>query len=174
MLGPSWIALLRRIPASQHDSLILMSTTGAEIVLQRIIRLDREFLVALARPAGTTDQPKVMVVPYDQLTYLSINKKLTDSEVENFLGKPGAAVQLVETAAEPVHAAVESVAAPEAVEDTAIVEFAPDPTPPESAPAEAPAAEGGQAPRAQPPSKTVLLARLRQRLANEVARPAGS
>jgi hypothetical protein len=169
MLGPSWIALLRRIPPSQHDSLILMTLTGREVVMQRILRLDREYLVALARPAGTTDQPKLMVVPYDQLTYLSFSKKMADGEVEGLLGKPGEGVQLVEAGGEPAAAGGLPDAA--AAEDTAVVEFAPDPAA-EPAPDETPA--DAQPAKAVPPSKTVLLARLRQRLAGDVAKPAGS
>jgi hypothetical protein len=174
MQGPSWIALIRRIPASQHDCLIVMTTTGAEVVIQKVIRLDRDFLVCLARLSGSTEQGKLMVIPYDQLTYLSFNKKMTDQEIEAVVGKPGVAVQLVETAPEAVSEAVqEGLTEPLTFPTGAASEpGAVTPQPVQQVdPTAAPAKPG---PKAAPPSKTMLLARLRQRLANDMAKqPSG-
>src|SRR5438874_11154162 len=88
MQGEAWISLLQRIPQSLHDTLLLMTTTGFEIVLQRLIRLDRDFLVALGRLSGSTDQPKLLIIPYVQMTYLSFNKRMSDEEIESVLSKP--------------------------------------------------------------------------------------
>src|SRR2546421_5517036 len=96
MQGAAWIGLLRRIPPSLHDNLLLMTTTGFEIVLQRLIRLERDFLVALGRLSGSTDQPKLLIIPYVQMTYLSFGKKMEDAEIESLLGKPGAMASPVE------------------------------------------------------------------------------
>src|SRR2546423_15691455 len=90
MQGAAWIGLLRRIPTTLHDSLILMTTTGFEIVLQRLIRLDREYLGALGRLSGSTDQPKLLIIPYAQMTYLSFSKKMTDEQIDQVLIKPEA------------------------------------------------------------------------------------
>ena len=164
MQGTAWIGLYRRIPASLHDCLIVMTTTGAEIILQRLIRLDHDFLVALGRPSGSTDQAKVLVIPYDQMTYLSFSKKLTDEELQGFIGKPGVAVasadadEVAETAAEE------------------IVDFPREPAPAAAAaamPEPAAVTPGQKAPKVAPPSKSILLARLRERLANEIARQPG-
>ena len=163
MQGPGWIALLRRIPASRHDCLVVMSTTGIEIVLQRLIRLDRDYLVALGRLSGTTDQPKPLVIPYDQLTYLSFNKILPEDEIEAIFGKPGVAADIADMGSAPEPGS----AAPSEAIDFAGERAAETPAGPE----EAPAAESGTGQKAPPPSKTILLARLRERLANEVARP---
>jgi hypothetical protein len=172
MQGTAWVGLFRRIPPSMHDCLIVMTTTGAEIVLQRLIRLDRDYLVALGRLSGSTDQPKVLVVPYDQMTYLSFGKKLSEEEMQGAIGKSGVAA----AAAEPT--AVEEPATE--MDGEEIVDFpgetapaAPPAASPEPAPA-ASAASAKNAPRVAPPSKSILLARLRERLANEIARQPGS
>jgi hypothetical protein len=169
MQGGAWVGLLRRIPASLHDCLNLMTTTGTEIVLQRLIRLERDFLVALGRPSGTTDQPKVIVVPYDQMTYLSFGKRMTDEEIQSALGNPGVAGSSVETAAAPepddASYAGETVDFPREATPAAA---ASEPTP-----APEPAGNGKTAAKMAPPSKSILLARLRERLANETSRLPG-
>jgi hypothetical protein len=164
MQGTAWIGLLRRIPASLQDCLIVMTTTGAEIVLQKLMRLERDFLVALGRLSGSTDQPKVMVLPYDQMTYLSFSKKLTDEELEGAIGKPGSAV----ANAEP------SEMAKTAVEGTADLPREQPATPQPATPQPAAVVSPTKTPKVAPPSKTILLARLRERLANEIARQPGS
>jgi hypothetical protein len=170
MLGASWIGLLRRIPASQHDCLVLVTTTRAEIFVQKVIRLDRDFLVCLGRLAGSTDQGKLHIIPYDQMTYLAFNKKMTEEEIYSVVGKPGVAVQLVETAPAVVAPVVEETAF-EPIEFR--MESTSDPTAATPQPvAEAPPATGGA--KVAPPSKSILLARLRERLANDVAKQPGA
>jgi hypothetical protein len=165
MQSADWIDLFRRIPESHHDSLMLTTTIGTEIVLQRLIRLEGDFLIAQGRMAGSTDQGKMLVLPYDKLTYLAFNKKMTDAEMSVVLGGPGSAVQFSQ-AQVPV-ANANGQATPEAEMET------PAPEPPKST-QEAPAAAVAENPhssRAALPSKTMLLARLRQRLAGETGKP---
>jgi hypothetical protein len=173
MQGAAWISLFRRIPASHHDSMVLMTSTGAEIVLRRILRLERDLLVCQGRMAGSTDQGKLLIIPYDEIAYMSFSKKMTDGEIQAVVGKPGVAVKLVEEAPEP-----EGEAALETMEELASepMEFSLEsatvlePPLPES---EAETVEGAKpGPKVAPPSKSVLLARLRQRLATDIARQA--
>src|SRR5438874_873241 len=96
MQSQQWIGLFRRIPASQHDSLLLMTSTGGEIVLQRIIRLERDFLIAVGRVSGSTDDAKLVAIPYSQLTYLTFNKKMKDEEIAVALLKPSGKATVVE------------------------------------------------------------------------------
>jgi hypothetical protein len=166
MQGTAWVGLFRRIPVELHDCLIVKTTTGTDVVLQRLIRLDRDFMVALGRPTGSTDQPKVVIIPYDQLTYLYFGKKLTDEEIQGAIGKPGVSVAKVEPT-EVAPAAAETGAAE-------VVDFPHDPA---AAAAPEPEAVDGDntGPKvAPPPSKSILLARLRQRLAGEIAKQSGS
>jgi hypothetical protein len=177
MQGTAWVGLFRRIPASLHDCLVVMTTTGQEIVLQRIIRLERDFLVALGRLSGSTDQAKVLVLPFDQMTYLSFGKKLTDEELQGALGNADLAVanaaasEVTETPAEEI---VDMPREPAFASEAA----APTPQPAAGAAAATPQPAAGApakpVPKKAPPSKTVLLARLRERLANEIARQPGS
>jgi hypothetical protein len=140
-------------------------------------RLDRDFVVAMGRLSGTTDQPKLLIVPYDQMSYISITKKLSEEEIQSAIGKPGVVVTVAESASAP-SPDPEAVNSP-TQEATEIVDF-PQAQAPTSAPAVA--TEASQAAAATmpkngakvaPPSKTILLARLRERLANEIAKQPG-
>ena len=169
MQGPEWVGLLRRIPPAQHDCLILMTTNSTQIVMQRIIRLANDFLVGLGRVAGSTEHGKVLVIPYDQLTYLSFSKKLTDAEIETILGEAAFAPPMLENAAI-------SSSAPPALDQKRQKE----PELPSSAAtvsAEQPLSAKGLEPtspkpnsKAAMPSKSILLARLRQRLVDDAGK----
>jgi hypothetical protein len=162
MQGTAWIGVFRQIPQDLHDCLIVMTSTGVEIVLQRLVRLERDFLVAVGRLSGTTDQPKVLFLPYDQMTYLSFSKKLSEQEMQDAIGKSGelvaSAPPVKAEASPPDQPAEHTVDFPRAAASAAPVE------PARVGPA--PAAKGS--PKMAPPSKSILLARLRERLANEI------
>lgn len=165
MQGPSWIDLLSRIPAKLHDSLAVTLVTGAEILMQSILRLESDYAIIRGRMSGSTDAGKVLILPYDQLVNLFFTKRMLEAEVEAVFGKiqPSAAAQAAESpAAEVADAEQEAAAKEEAPTQgmvtpmrTAALNTAPPPPPP--------APTKGQA----PPSKSILLARLRARLAEQ-------
>jgi hypothetical protein len=139
-----WIALFRRIPGDLHDNLSLGLITGADIVTQRIIRLEPEFMIVRGRPSGTTDPHRVIIIPYLQLTYLTITRELSEADMEAIFGlgdTPPVATIL---------AASEKSAAASAPPEPATVNEAPVPV--------------NTPPKKDAPSKTILLAKLRDRL----------
>jgi hypothetical protein len=148
MQAASWIALFRRIPAAQHDNLMVVTSAAAEIMVQRIIRLEDEFLLIRGRPAGSTDQGRVMMIPYTQLNYIGFQKALLEKEIQAIFGSAAGATEFAQVA--PVVEAAEEEALPEDIELEEVEELA----------AAAPTA------KPKPPSKSILLARLRERLAS--------
>lgn len=146
MQGTSWIEFFRRVPVNLHDCLALTVTTGAEIVIQRIIKLEDDFAIMRGRMAGTQDGGRVVVIPYTQLVSVALNRRMTDAEVQAVFG-----------ASTPMAAAIDLAA----VADAPAAEEAPaeEPGAAEEEPAEAAPA------RSAMPSKSVLLAKLRARLA---------
>lgn len=141
----AWIALFRRIPANLHDVLSLGLTTGSEIVIQKIVKLEPDFMIIRGRLAGTQDSGRIVMVPYNQLTFVAIGKHLLDTDVEAIFGK-GAPVVAADMPSPPAERA-ESL-------------------PEQPAEPEQPVSES-QTKRNKKPeqaSKTVLLAKLRERL----------
>ena len=136
--------MFRRIPASLHDTLALGMTTGAEIVVQKIIKLEPDFLILRGRISGNQDSIRIMMIPYQHLTSAGIQRVMKDPEVEAIFGK----------------------GAPPAVADLP-TPGAGDEAPAESAPGDAAAAEPAAespAKKPEPVSKTMLLAKLRERM----------
>jgi hypothetical protein len=144
----AWIALFRRIPVPLHESLALGLTTGSEIVVQRIVKLEPDFMIIRGRLAGTQDSGRIVMVPYTQLTFVAIPKPMLDTEVEAVFGK-----------AAPVAGA--DMPSPAAADSPAVETPAGDKAEPEAV------VEESQVKRSKKPeqaSKTVLLAKLRERL----------
>ena len=83
----SWIAMFRRMPIDLHDVMAVGITTGDEIVLQRILKLEPEFMIILGRLAGTQDNGRLIIIAYAQLTYMAISRKLMDNEIGLIFGK---------------------------------------------------------------------------------------
>ena len=111
----AWIALLQRIPSDLHDALALGMATGAEIVVQKIVKLEPEFLMIRGRLAGTQDTGRVVFVPYSQLTYIAVQRDMKDAEMDAIFGKAGAqnAIELSPIAKETGAAAAPVVDSPQ-------------------------------------------------------------
>ena len=144
--------MFRRIPTDLHDAVSLGLTTGAEIVVQKIVKLDPDFMMIRGRLAGTQDAGRVVLIPYSQLTFVALLRDLKDSEIESVFGKNDVPIVLATPTvkAEPLPAepAPQPAPAPPAKETT-VNEPAPAVNPPKK-PAEV--------------SKSMLLAKLRDRL----------
>jgi hypothetical protein len=169
MQSAAWIALIRRLPVSQHDNIQITTTLGTEIVVQAIVRLEREFMVLRGRMAGTLDAGAIIALPYDQIGYFNFIRKMTVDEAQKLFGDASAAARepakptplpgvrpgkKEEPAEEPFVPVVFQTA-----ETAAAAETTPETGEPEPA---APAAGGKQ-----PVSKSMMLARLRARLAEQ-------
>ena len=168
MQGASWISLFERIPAKYHDSLVLTMVTGAEIMLHSVLRLEDDFAIIRGRMAGSTDAARVIVMPYDQIVNVAFLKAMLETEVQTVFGSVMQAPATRPAAETPTDEAVRSESAEAAEEDAS-------PEPEESpmrtivtrGPAGAAANAAAGKSQVQAPSKSILLARLRARLAEQ-------
>jgi len=123
-------------------------TTGLEVVVQQLLHLDDEFIVLRGRTAGTNDSGRIVILPYGQLVSVAFNRALTADEIQAIFGIAGF---------EPTPS---SAGNGDGFELSA--EGAARPAADALPPALLPAATGDPA---KPLSKTILLKRLRERLA---------
>jgi hypothetical protein len=156
MQGPSWIALFEQIPAKLHDTLVLTLVTGAEIMMQSLLRLDSDFAILRGRMAGSTDAGRVIVLPYNQIVNLAFAKRMLEPEVQAIFGKT----------LEPAGAQAEQAGEESAAADTSGPADQGGPQAANTGPGAPPPASAAPA-KLQPPSKSILLARLRARLAEQ-------
>ncbi len=158
-----WLAMLRQIPPAYHDALTVVTRIGQEIAIQNIFRMEENFLVIRGRMAGTTDAGRVFVIPYAELHYLGFQKPLNEEEVAAMLGSNfGSAQATAAPAAAVAESPPDSPSASLKAEEPPAEKPAPEPPPakPAPEPTPAPAAE-----KPKPPSSSVLLERVRARLA---------
>ena len=144
----AWISMFRRIPANLHDTLSLGLSTGAELIVQKIVKLEPDFLILRGRVSGTQDLARVVLIPYSQLTFVSITRLLKDPEVDAIFGK-GAPPPITDLP--PLAAGADAASAEAALTET-----------PLETTIEEVAAETPKKP--EQVSKTVLLAKLRERM----------
>lgn len=155
MQEQAWELILRRIPTQYHEGITLSTVNGSEIVVQAFIRVEEEFIILRGRPAGTSDAGKIIILPFPQINYLAFQKKLTEQEVMGIFGDMDTNFANLQGVA-----AVEGDSSGETGEEALAAEN--ETADAESAPA---SLKNGQ------PSKSILLAKLRARLAGDSSKP---
>ena len=87
MHDAAWVKLLRHIPASEQSSLVVVTTSGREIAIQCLLRIDPECVALRGRLAGSTDAGRVFFVPYSQIDYFGLQQALKEAEFHELFGK---------------------------------------------------------------------------------------
>src|SRR5205823_443258 len=85
-IGPIWLHLLRHIPESYHESLVLTMTNNSEVIVQSIVRFEMYYVILRGRTAGSLDAGRLMVVPYDQIHFMGFKQRVTDAEIHEIFG----------------------------------------------------------------------------------------
>ena len=159
MLEAGWLQIVSRIGVENLDNVSLITVTGNELVIQSVFRMEHDFMIVRARTSGTMDTGRCIVLPYAQIDFLAFNKPMSEDAVQKLFDGPFQAVSpamMMAPASVPVSA--------------------PTPLPympaPRSATPETPAATpvddatvGSDS--SKHVSKSMLLARLRERLAEK-------
>ena len=145
-----WLALLQLLPPNIHNSLVLVTRIGQEFAVQDIFRMEENYLVVRGRLGGTTDAGRVIIIPYSEIHYLGFQKPMKAADISAIFGDQPAVAESEEQA---VMAAADLTPEPEP--PPAVVEQSPEPSP-------APVAVE---PKPSTPNKSLLLQRVRARLA---------
>src|ERR1043166_6893589 len=99
MQSTPWIALLKKIPAEQHNQLSLVTTSGIEMALQTILVVEGECLVFKGRLSGSQDAGRLFYVPFDRIDYVGFNRVVGEDEFKAWYGDlPAAAAQGADSA----------------------------------------------------------------------------
>src|SRR5438034_11308962 len=86
MQSSAWIALLRRMSASLHGNLTIVTRIGQVIAVQDVFRLEEDFAVLRGRMSGSTDAGRVFLLPYDEMHYLAFQKPMKENEIAAIFG----------------------------------------------------------------------------------------
>jgi hypothetical protein len=86
MHDAAWVKLLRHIPANEHSNLLLVTTSGREIAIQCLLRIDPQSLALRGRLAGSTDAGRIFFVPYQHIDYFGFQQALKEAEFHELFG----------------------------------------------------------------------------------------
>jgi hypothetical protein len=159
MQDKCWATLLSYIPPQQHDGLMLVTTSGTEIAIQTILRVESQFMAIKGRLAGSQDTGRLFFIPFSQIDYFGFQKSVREEEFHEQFGglrMPGSEEE--SAAPVPPEAVPAPVAAPPVVvpPQPAPAAAVPAPTVPETA-----ADSAGQ--RGAPPIRSTVLDKFRSR-----------
>ena len=99
MQNSSWVALLRHIPAEQHNQYIVVTSAGTEISIQSLLRVEDELVVIKGRLAGSQDAGRVFFLPYQNIDCFGTANPVKDSDFHDTFGSlilPGPVCPLAE------------------------------------------------------------------------------
>jgi hypothetical protein len=86
MHDAAWVKLLRHIPAGEYSNLLLVTSSGREVAIQGLLRIDPECLALRGRLAGSTDAGRIFFVPYSQIDYFGFQQPLKEAEFHELFG----------------------------------------------------------------------------------------
>ena len=86
MQSHEWSELFRLIPADQVNQLVIKTNNGIELNIEMLVRTDPGHLIFRGRVSGQNDDGRLFFLPYDQITYLSINRFVKEDEIRDLLG----------------------------------------------------------------------------------------
>ena len=66
----------------------LVTNSGTEINIQKIVRFEEDYLVLRGRLAGSTDTGRAFFVPFEQIDYLALQKELREEQIVGFFVNP--------------------------------------------------------------------------------------
>ncbi len=164
MQNSAWIALLRLIPPSQQENIVLTTSNNTDIAVQSVIRAERDYLVLRGRLTGTTEGGGFFFLPYDQIVYLGFQRPWKEAEVRAIFGEAEASSAAADATA-PGEAATPPTEEPASGPEAVLTAPAPEVNPPAANGGSTPQTSRGSSPkiRAGVPNKAALLEKLRSR-----------
>ncbi|MCX7664987.1 MAG: hypothetical protein N2112_05525 [Gemmataceae bacterium] len=86
MTNQEWIELFKRVPPEDLTSLVVVLKSRAEITVDTIVKFEPNYAIIRGRLAGTTDEGRGFIIPYDQLEYFRIEQFTKTSQLEKYGG----------------------------------------------------------------------------------------
>jgi hypothetical protein len=86
MLNDMWAWLLRRVPVEQHNQLMIVTSSGIEIAVQTLLRVEADFIAIKGRLAGSQDAGRVFFIPYANIDYFGFQRDVRETEFDDMFG----------------------------------------------------------------------------------------
>lgn len=84
------IALLKKhIPEETHPQVNFCLRNGMVISMDAVARFEDTYLVCRGREGGTSDEGRAFFIPYDEITYIRIERVVRMGELKKMFGETG-------------------------------------------------------------------------------------
>jgi hypothetical protein len=104
--------LFQKIPPIDVPKAVLCLRSGLGITVDYVYKLEPVYIVVRGREAGTNDDGRGFFVPYEEISYIKLDRSVKINELRKMYGEPtvaeaeeGGAVEEAATAAAPGEAA---------------------------------------------------------------------
>jgi hypothetical protein len=87
MTSDMWAWLFRRVPAEQHNQLMLMTGSGTEIAVQALLRIETDFIAIKGRLSGSQDAGRIYFIPYTNIDYFGMQRDVKETEFDAIFGE---------------------------------------------------------------------------------------
>src|SRR5438552_16479912 len=78
-----WVSVLQLLPEQYHGKLLWVCSSGHEINLTSIFRMEEDYMIIRGRLAGSTDAGTFVFLPFDQLVYIGFREEIKETEMQN-------------------------------------------------------------------------------------------
>lgn len=84
------VALLKKhIPEESHPQVNFCLRNGMTISMDAVARFEDSYLVCRGREGGTSDEGRAFFIPYDEITYVRIERVVKMGELKRMYGETG-------------------------------------------------------------------------------------
>ena len=80
--------LIGKIPVRDHPKVVIVLKAGnASVSIDTVMRQEPEYLVVRGREAGTNDEGRAFFVPYEEISYIKIERLVRLNEIRAMYGE---------------------------------------------------------------------------------------
>jgi hypothetical protein len=83
------VEMFQRIPEAAHAQINIITRVPSMIAVDVLVRCEPHYLVVRGREGGSTDEGRAFFLPYEEISYLRIDRVVKLSEMKRMYGEEG-------------------------------------------------------------------------------------
>jgi len=83
------VELFKRVPEGYHPQMNLVLSNGFVLSVDMVVRFEPLYLAFRGREGGTTDEGRAFFVPYEEITYIRLERVVRLGELKGWYGETG-------------------------------------------------------------------------------------
>src|SRR5579862_9187594 len=83
------VDMFKRIPEEMHPQVNLVLANQFVLTVESVARFEDTYLVFRGREGGTSDEGRAFFVPYEEISYIRIEREVRMGELKKMFGETG-------------------------------------------------------------------------------------